>query len=276
MIRNFKKYAWIYVFLSAFSIVLIDKNAALHPKVSVSLLLMCGSLTAIIFFNILSYKNFTLNHISIKSDFINYMKISLYLCLCWAATYIGAIYSSATFLIFVLFLTNAILGSIASRLFGISWITFLILSTGIAFNMSYGYIAIISSVLSGVFAFLYYFNSEKYAKKNHLSALDLMSIRFYGLFLGSSIFVIFQCTSIDLNTIPILITLGFLNMVIPSYFAQKSVIVEGITSYAQVAAMMPLITEIFQLIVFNKLDYTLLFLSILASCFLLLRSKWKK
>lgn len=260
----------IFICVIALSTILVNH---LGQSLSIGLLLCGVSMTAIIFFNTIRIKYIKRNHKAIiKSPFIWLMMSSLVLTT-WFFSYYSAIHASATFLITLFFLWQAISATAAKK----QWLTFfilLIISIAIYFlTKAIPLLSFIYAILAGISSYLYLRTSTSYAQSHQLTSVDILAIRFYLLFIFSLFMLVYSTESLhsanQTYTFSIifftLVILGFLNFIIPNYFSQSSVQNIGAEKFSFITSLTPVLTYVLEGILLQKWSVSLLFSSELVS-----------
>lgn len=208
----------------------------------------------------------------------------------WSTTMIGPGKIGASLFNFIYFSWLGMLGFISLSLknwreykikfyFGVSLFFLIIASIFLELRLSFTnqtLYGIFLALAGGTSSFIYFKNSQTLAKKAHLTATQILAVRFY-----LSVIILFIIVPKDhiasylsFNNIASLTLLAFLSLVIPLYFSQKALEKISTEQHAIINSLCPIITGILQQITFNDLKkeqmiiYTLYFISII--CFYLI------
>ncbi len=139
-----------------------------------------------------------------------------------------------------------------------------------SFSMEIAY-GILLALIGGTSSFIYFKTSQALAKTTHLSASQILAVRFY-----LSIGVLLVATPLHsaiLSLTPAimlgLVVLAFCSLIIPLYFSQKAL--EKITSeqHAIINSLCPIVTAILQEIIFADLKVEQVVVYCLYSCLIL-------
>lgn len=259
-------YSFLYVLVFSIALVLIQKlDVSIPPLFS----LLITAIFASLYFNLINR-----NHLrKIYSDcFANkkqWITVMIIVLVMWATTMIGPGKIGASLFNFIYFAWLGMLGFIMLSLqnwkeyrikfyFALCLFSLIIanvffeLKTSLSYESLYG---IILALLGGTASFIYFKQSQALAKNAHLSATQVLAVRFY---LAIIILLLFLprhqiVNYLNLPTIFVLLLLAFFSLIIPLYFSQKAL--EKITSeqHAIINSSCPIVTGILQQIIFNDL-----------------------
>lgn len=156
---------------------------------------------------------------------------------------------------------------------------FLELKSSFSYKSLYG---ILLALAGGTASFIYFKNSQTLAKNAHLSATQILAVRFYLSILILLIITPKQHVAyyITFDNLVTLVLLAFLSLIVPLYFSQKAL--EKITSeqHAIINSLCPIVTCALQQLIFNDIKseqmivYLLYTLSII--CFYFMTKYEKK
>ena len=265
--------AVLYILVIAASTTWVDH---LGDNISIPLLLLGVSVVAMLFFNIVRYKNFVQNHKTIKQSPVLWLVMTTSMLLVWWLTYYSVIHASAGILIAIFFLWQGICASIAKQHWLAASLSLLVWIAIYYLSPKLTPITFATSTLAGIFTYAYYRASLAYTARHKMAALDILAIRFYPLILFSSVYAFFymqQSTALYINSNPLtivatLIALGFLNMIMPNICSQSSVQNIGAENFSFVVTLTPLLTFLLQGFFLSTWSWKLLLACLLTSAIL--------
>lgn len=257
-------YSFLYVLVMSVAIVFIQKlDMSIPPLVS---LLVTASIASI-YFNLINRHDLKKIYLDCWNNKTQWMLVMLIVLVMWGTSMIGPGVLGASLFNFIYFAWLGMLGFISLSLqnwpenrnkvyFGICLLilnsinVFFELRSALSYSVICG---IVLSLAGGTASFVYFKQSQALAKKAHLSATQVLAVRFYLSILAILIFlpkhhIAHYFTWINLINF---IVLAFFSLIIPLYFSQKAL--EKITSeqHAIINSLCPLITGIVQEMIFN-------------------------
>ncbi|MBK2124222.1 hypothetical protein [Fangia hongkongensis] len=265
--------AFLYIFVISFSTVWVSH---LGDNISIPLLLFGVSIVAMLFFNLIRLRYIIKNHQTIvKSPFL-WLSMTISMLLVWWCSYYTAVHASASFSLAILFLWQAIVAAIVKkRRFVVS------LSLVIWFLIYWlapdaTPLTLVTATLSGIMAYLYYYGSLAYAKRHDMTALDILTIRFYPICLFSLIYIVIDVhrkvalytNSTIQQVVMVLLLLGLINMVLPNFCSQNSVQNIGAEQFSFITTFIPPFTFLIQGVFLGTWSISLLVACILTSIIL--------
>jgi drug/metabolite transporter (DMT)-like permease len=259
-------YSFLYVLIFSVALVLIQKlDISIPPLFS---LLVTASIASIYFnlINLHRLKEMYRDCFRNSSLWILIMSIVL---LMWGCTMIGPGKIGASSFNFLYFAWLGTLGFVSlsfqdwkkNRMkfyFGLSILLLIIANIFLELQESFTSdtgLGIFLALAGGTSSFVYFKVSQAFTKKTHLSATQILSVRFY-----LSIIVLFIILPkhnvseyLSWNNSLSLVLLAFCSLIIPLYFSQKAL--EKITSeqHAIINSLCPAVTGVLQEIIFNDL-----------------------
>jgi threonine/homoserine efflux transporter RhtA len=249
-------YSLLYVFSLVISTLWLQ---SLGKHYAVYLLLTSSSLLAILTFNGINIKSIIKTHAVAIKDYKSWFLMSFYLMLAWVFTYLSATINSLIFLA-VVFLANALFASIHSK----QWVKLVINVVIIIMiywaNMKNGVtLAELYAVGAGLASFLYFSKSADFAKKHDLTPVQVLSIRFYLLFIFSICMLAFYshpvAISFSWTDILILVCLAVFNQILPNFFSQSGLQHLGKTEFSFFVTLTPFLAFLMYEIVYQQWSY---------------------
>ena len=233
-------------------------------------LLIYPTLITTIVFNLFTLRNCIKNHKTILKTPIKWLKMSTSLIFIWLFTYISAIYGSPDFFIPIFFLTSALCTSIYKNYILKSITCIFAILIVFIFSPHSQIIILLTSLIAGASAYLYYSWSYLYGKEHNMSTLDLLSIRFYLLLIvliiySSSFDNIYNLRLENYNQLLILIILAISNMILPIFLSQKSLDILGVEKFTFILSFLPVLTFIVQYFFTGLWDWFVLLSCIISS-----------
>ena len=228
--------AAIYVVISAISFVFLNKLVQ-HIDPVIALFVMSG--IGIITFNFLSITKIKATYVTCFKNKLLFLAMSAalgldWVCMLYASYLADPFVSLAGLFIFLgivgfskLFLENKALTSLFSVvLLLISAIT-LFFSYKVNNSQHLGY-GIILGAIAGMAFYVYIASSHRLSKIGNLSSMQILSTRFWVLFIGSAIFVPYTgILSIILHNLGSLILISYGSLIVPIYFNQQAIVKLG-------------------------------------------------
>ncbi|MFI5141843.1 MAG: hypothetical protein ACHQII_05760 [Bacteroidia bacterium] len=259
-------YTLLYVFTLVASTLWLQ---TLGKHYSVYLLLSSSSLLAILVFNGLNLKSIYKTHAIAIKDYKSWFLMSFYLMMTWVFTYLGAVINSMIFLA-VVFLANALFASLHAK----KWVK-LAINVIVIFliywdNKANGVTLVeLYAIGAGLFVFLYLAKSDDFSKKHNLTPLQLLSIRFYLLFIFSISMLVFYTHpvsfSLSLVDILVLMCLAVFNQILPNFFSQSGLQHLGKTEYSFLVTLTPFLAFLIYELIYQQWDYYMCILTLLAT-----------
>ncbi|MFN8771053.1 MAG: EamA family transporter [Neisseriaceae bacterium] len=259
--------AALYVIIASVTFVLLTKiSSTIDPVVSLFFL----SATALVCFNFLGFKSFTKTYKAMFANLPVSITMSMALGLDWVFMLFASINSDPFIAMGTIFITLAILGFInlfktthkVSYLFSICILFFCMVLLAVFYNIvnySHKYLGISFGILAGISFYFYIVYSNKLSKKANMNPIQILSLRFWALFIGSIFFLpdstmfIIRCKFIEL------VTISIFSLVIPIFFNQRALQKLGPDRASVFFCLVPPTTYIFYSI-FNN---TFIFINIL-------------
>jgi drug/metabolite transporter (DMT)-like permease len=259
-------YSFLYVLIFSVALVLIQKlDISIPPLFS---LLVTASIASIYFNLINLHRLKEMYHDCFRNSSLWILIMSIVL-LMWGCTMIGPGKIGASSFNFLYFAWLGTLGFVSlsfqdwkkNRMkfyFGLSILLLIVANIFLELQESFTSdtgLGIFLALAGGTSSFVYFKASQAFTKKTHLSATQILSVRFY-----LSIIVLFIILPkhnvseyLSLNNSLSLVLLAFCSLIIPLYFSQKAL--EKITSeqHAIINSLCPAVTGVLQEIIFNDL-----------------------
>ena len=251
--------ATLYVIIASITFVLLTKmSSSIDPVISLFFL----SGVAVVCFNLLGVRRVVSTYKTAATNWILCLQISIAIGLDWVFMLFASIKSDPFVAMGSIFVTLAILGFL--NLFKVSrnraniFSVFLLVISLILMacfynfgNYEYTLIGIGFGFLAGLSFYFYIIYSTKLTNKTQMSPIQVLSLRFWVLFIGSSFFlpksafVIIKDKYIELTLISIL------SVVIPIFFNQKALQKLGSGIASVFFCFVPPVTYLFYAII-NK------------------------
>lgn len=260
-------YSFLYVFVFSIALILIQKlDINIPPLYS----LVVTASVATLYFNIINRKHLKKIYTDCLTNKKSWLSVMVIVLIMWATTMIGPGKIGASLFNFFYFAWLGMLGLMLLAAqdwrqyqqkfyFGLCLLTLIIaniifeLYISFSYNTIYG---IFLAFLGGTASFIYFKQSQNLAKDAKLSATQVLAVRFYLAIIVLLIVLPKHHVGeyFTLINFANLILLAFFSLIIPLYFSQKAL--EKITSeqHAIINSTCPIITGIFQEIVFNDLS----------------------
>lgn len=259
-------YSFLYVLVFSIALILIQKlDVSIPPLFS---LLITASIASL-YFNIVNK-----NHLKkIYTDCFNNKKqwllVMLIVLIMWGTTMIGPGKIGASLFNFIYFAWLGMLGFIVLSFknwreykikfyFGLCLFLLIIASVFFELRSSFSYqtlYGIFLALAGGTSSFIYFKNSQALAKNAHLSATQVLAVRFY-----LSIIVLFIILPkqhvvhyLTFDNLVTLVFLAFLSLIIPLYFSQKALEKISSEQHAIINSLCPIVTGVLQQVTFNDL-----------------------
>lgn len=242
---------------------------SLGEHYAIFLLLASSSFLAILAFNGLNLKNILYTHAIAMKDYKAWMLMSVYLMFAWVFTYLGAVINSMIFLAIV-FLANALFASIQARLWLKVAVNAVIIFLIYWDNRGNGVgLAELYSMLAGLFSFLYFAVSADFAKRHHLTPIQVLSIRFYLLFIFSILMLIYfnhpHTYTFNFTDVLILVCLAIFNQILPNFFSQSGLQHLGKTHFSFFITLTPFLAFVIYEIVYQEWALDMCILTFIAT-----------
>ncbi|WP_100551353.1 hypothetical protein [Caedibacter taeniospiralis] len=236
-------FGFLYVFLVAASTIWLN---SLGQGITIPILLFYTSLTSILIFNLVNINRFKQNHALILSSKKNWLYMSICLIFVWYFTYYATIHSSAEFFIATAFLTAAFISS------GLAKKYFKTLACVFSLGLVYFYSSIDSPItlgtamLAGAATYAYYRSSYQFSQETKMSALAILSIRFYLVLLFAVLYIVASGElihlKISIDEIAVIVLFALVNMVMPAYLSQTSLHAIGVSKFTFLNTLIPALT----------------------------------
>lgn len=280
-------YAFLYVIISGFSFVFIEK---LYADISPFFSLLIMSIITTIFFNLVNIHNLKKMYVACWQEKKLWFGIMVVILVMWSCTMIGPGLIGASLYGFIYFSFLGVLGYLSAyfrrekldrnKLY-FSFAIFLLIVTGIIdllreeLNLS-SIFGLALGLIGGITSFIYFKQTQMLVKRVKLSASQILAIRFYLTII--TMFIILPKGNFDLyltwNNMWQLLGLSFFSLIIPLYFMQKAL--EKITSEqsAIILSLVPACAGIIQEIMLHNVElkfviiYVLYFLCVFWSYWL--------
>jgi len=257
-------YSFLYVLVFSVALVLIQKLDLSIPPLFSLLVTAC---IATIYFNSININNLKeiYSHcFQYKKSWISIMVIVLVM---WATTMLGPGMIGASLFNFIYFAWLGVLGLLVSQKIEenkykiyFSLCLFLLIAINVYFELHHTLsvdtcVGVILALLGGTSSFIYFKQSQQLAKIAHLSATQILAVRFYFSIIVLALFLPKHQIQNHFTVLNLLylILLAFFTLIIPLYFSQKAL--EKITSeqHAMINSSCPIVTAILQTIIFGDL-----------------------
>ncbi|MED7789660.1 EamA family transporter [Francisella sp. 19X1-34] len=178
----------------------------------------------------------------------------------------GTFKTSPSYMLSALFICEALTALLYEKKVLTSLMIFIFLLITAEIFKELNFIGLLLPLIAGFMCFIYSKSSEVLSKKSKLNSLDILSIRFYLLLLltfflqiKDPIFLI----NIHSEDLLDLIILSAINLILPIYFAQFSIIKISAEKFAYIATLVPLLTVIMESFINHKIHLSLLIITFL-------------
>lgn len=267
-------YGMLYIISIATSLVWID---SLGETYQLGYLLFGTTLTATLIFNACCFDSLSSTYRSIHRSPMLWLSLSIAILMTWGLSYYATIHSSATILVSLFFIAQAMMASLLNRRYHFVFACLLLIGF-ICYAAEQGsWLTYFSGILAGIFSYAYFKVSFIYSKKLGLKPTQVLAVRYYLLLAFASGLVIEdimthqsiiqQHHGLSFSLL-ILFLLGLSNMVIPNFFSQSCVQKIGPSQFASITTLIPVITYLCQGIIQN--EWNVLMLCATISAFILL------
>lgn len=248
------------------ALVLIQKlDVSIPPLFS---LLITASIASL-YFNIINRNHLKKIYADCLANKKSWFSVMVIVLIMWATTMIGPGEIGASLFNFIYFSWLGMLGFMflsyqdwqkhrIKFYFGLCLLSLVIANVFFELRSSFSYEAISGiflALLGGTSSFVYFKQSQALSKNAHLSATQVLAVRFY-LAIVVLLLILPKHDAVNyltLGNLFNLVLLAFFSLIIPLYFSQKAL--EKITSeqHAIINSLCPIVTGILQEIVFNDL-----------------------
>jgi hypothetical protein len=264
------KYALLYVICTAISVIFIRLIGTRMPDM---LLIFMSTSFAILFFNVHRWKSVTDIYARIIKLRTAFIVINTLMLIQWFGSFLIPVYFSPAAFIISLFSILSLLSSYMlyraqkkkSQLIKLLLLSLSLISFYIMYGFSYPgmlYLIFLFSTLSvGIVGYTYLRVSAKLNQQN-FTAIEILSFRFWLLWLVSLAYVLYdhQFAQLDFIMIPQTLLIATVTLIIPIYFSQKSIEKIGPDKSGLIFGFTPLaITMMEHWVIKTPLDDNLIF-----------------
>ena len=255
-------YGLLYVLCMSFSSVLVEKAGL---KFSPALILVFGSLLALLYFNLINIKQLKQIYQVCWQHKWETLLINFSVFIIWMATVYGIVYAGAAVFIFVFFATIGLSAYLVEYtqqykkrlLFSIVLIIILlIIMTALHVHpprASAKLKGILLGILGGAVGYYYLRLSGRLMQKTKMRATQVLAIRFYlTIILGYFLIPADAITDLTINNIGFIFVIICFNLIIPLYFMQKAVGAVGSEFTALLISCTPLMTAVMETLILQK------------------------
>ena len=259
-------YSFLYVLVFSVALVLIQKlDVSIPPLFS---LLITASITSL-YFNIINKNHLKKIYADCLANKKAWFSVMFIVLIMWGTTMVGPGQIGASLFNFIYFAWLGMLGFMLLSFqdwekhriklyFGLCLFSLIIANIFFELRSSFSYESIsgiFMALVGGTASFIYFKQSQALAKNAHLTATQVLAVRFY-LAIVVLLLILPKHEAVNYLTIGnsfSLVLLAILSLIIPLYFSQKAL--EKITSeqHAIINSLCPITTGILQEIVFNDL-----------------------
>jgi hypothetical protein len=259
-------YSFLYIFIFSIALILIQKlDVSVPPLFS---LLITASIASV-YFNIINLHRLKEMYLDCLKNFRMWVLIMAIVLLMWGCTMIGPGKIGASSFNFIYFAWLGMLGFIslcvqdwqknqAKFYLSISIVALIAINIFLELQTSFTKgtaLGIFLALAGGTSSFVYFKISQAFTKKTHLTATQILAVRFYlSIFV---LYIILPAHSISeylsCGNALSLALLALCSLIIPLYFSKKAL--EKITSeqHAIINSLCPTVTGILQEIIFQDL-----------------------
>ncbi len=231
-----------------------------------TIMLFYSALISTILINAINYKQIITCHKTIFKDKGNWFLMSLSMVFVWYFAYYSTIYSSAEFYISIVFLVTAFLSSISIKNYFKAAACLVSLTLCYHLIVSANIPALLAAIVAGIATYVYYKLSYQFSEKNKITAIGILSIRFYFVLIIVGLMALFQddiiTYSLSAEQLAILTLLSIVNMVIPMILSQSSFQKIGVSRFTFLTSLIPALTFTIEFILQREVSVNLIFLCI--------------
>ncbi len=260
-------YSLLYIFVSVFAVIVVQ-YVTVFSNISPAIALACTNLFAIIIFNILNIKRAFVVYAQLKEK--SYVRsvilVNIYISVLWFGYYYAVQMCGSSRFILLCYLSVSIpAGLLANQLKKtIPVIIIIMIYFMECVHSSQVMFGSLISLVAGIATFYYFRESEILHKKHHSTSLDVLSLRFYLVFILSAILSFKSgIQQLNLSVFGGMFFLSLLTIVIPLYLAQIGITKIGAKKHSFLITFLPVLTYIGENLAYHDLSWQLFILSIL-------------
>jgi drug/metabolite transporter (DMT)-like permease len=255
--------AILYVVITSITFVLLTKLSS-NINLGISLFFMSG--VAIICFNLLGVKKLKNTYKIFSSNWVLCIQMSIALGLDWGFMLFSSINSDPFIAMGSLFVALAILGFInlfkanhkKSNIFSIFLLILSLLLMACFYNSGNyknALLGVAFGFLAGVSFYFYIILSTELTSKTNISSIQILSLRFWALFIGSVFFLPKSTFLVIGDKYLELIMLSLSSMVLPIFFSQQALQKLGPGVASVLFCFAPPITYLFYAIIYKDIIF---------------------
>lgn len=264
-------YTFLYMFFTAFSSIL---RGIVGSKIPIMLSIFLSTLFAVIFFHAINAKNI----INIYRKIISLKKLytitAFSVLIMWMGSFSIPVYYSPTIQVFAFMAITSFYGSLflymksnrTVSLLPFSFIAAILASFYIIYFLHHPLInsleMLAMTMITGTSGYIYFLNSNK-LNQHHLSASEILTVRFWPLLFVSLFFVLkdHQYAYIGFKAIKDAMLVGITSLIVPIYCSQKSIEKMGPELHGILIGLCPYATFTLEKLTLKNVDSTYGYLS---------------
>ena len=248
-------YSILYVLIASYSFIFMQNTEAVLPP---SLSLVSSVFLTTVYFHLINIHKIKHVYKQLLHDKLNFLLVNLTVMVMWGCSFYSVYFVGPFSYLFIFFSTAAVFGFFfklnESELLRwprlISLVTIILIIVGYILyvenhsreNYIFGDIL---ALLSGSMSYAYSKSSFVFSKKTHLTATQILSVRFFALLIFGVLLCLFApqtAIRFDLDIIWRVILLAALAFILPLYFFQKAILKIGPEGQTIFNALTPAVT----------------------------------
>jgi hypothetical protein len=254
-------YSWLYILFNALSLVMVEYTGQI---VRPSVILLFGSIYAILFFNGINYSKLALIYKSVKENWALCVVVNATIAVVWLCTVYSTSLAGAGSFTFIFFSVNGTIAfarahyphAVAQTLkkISITGSVLLIASMSIYYfehQPDYRhFLGMLLAAIGGAVSFVYMKQTEQMIKRMKFSASQILAVRFYlSTLLCYLVFPVGSVLQMNAHQFILVSLVSMFALIVPLYVSQKSVEKVGAEVNAMVASTAPLGSGLMELLV---------------------------
>lgn len=236
-------FGFMNVFLVAISTICLNRFG---QGIALPILLLYTSLTSILIFNLINIKQFKRSHTLILSARRNWLHMSVCLVFVWVFSYYATIHGSPEFFIATAFLTAAFFTGCVEKKPLKAAACLSSLGLVYAYSDNHSLKTLAAGMIAGAAMYAYYRSSYQFSQKTHMSAIAILSIRFYLVPVFAILFIIatgdLPQLRISFSEMTVILGFALINMILPAFLSQTSLQAIGVSQFTFLNTLIPALT----------------------------------
>ncbi len=272
-------YSVLYILTTAISFVLIEKMASI---LSPALSLLISSSVATLFFHLLNINSLKILYKKVWEERYNWFMSNLTLAITWLCTFYGAKYLGAFVILFIFFMSSAIISyfvlMVSKKIFLYQFISVtgcLILLILVIYwkcasqKNNEVYFGVFLGIIGGFASYLYRKLSYTLSAHCKLTTTQILAVRNFGIILiGTIVSSKASFALLNYKSFSYAFLIAFISFIIPVYFNQKGITHVGPEQHSIIVANCPFATYFLDAVVNNSWSYRYLVCSIIGGILL--------